>query len=60
MTGVELQGRIIAVARTLDTIEVRGRKNCQLLAGCIDYLEKMAEEIGAADKGGVSHEDCEK
>ena len=47
MTNIELKGRLLGLDKTPETIEVRDKQNCQTLAGCIVYLEKMADEINA-------------
>lgn len=55
MTNIELKGRLLGLVKMLETIEVRGKQNCQTLAGCISYLEKTAEQINADTERMTEH-----
>lgn len=59
MTITELTGRILGAAQVLETVDVRGKRNCQVLGGCIEYLERLANEIKEDAEGAINHESSE-
>ena len=59
MTITELTGRILGAAQVLETIEVSGKRNCQILGGCIEYLERLAKEVKEDAEGAINHESSE-
>lgn len=43
---MSISERIIVAVRALDSIEVSGKQNVGTLYNVMDYLEKLAQEIG--------------
>ena len=51
MRKEQLKNNLLAVARTLGEIEIKGKDNMNKLLGCIQHLESLAEEV-MKDKEG--------
>jgi len=41
---------IKAIINTINTIDVKGYNNCSAIVGCIQYLNKLQEELAKEDK----------